>query len=256
MSKNGSSKLGVVDGHRLYKANQTEHLFEPPKMAGRRTATGQYFSVGLGHRAVQTTSPMQPPNSMRNTVKLTFFFAVASVQLTSALKISALQVRPTSKVVTMRLASVHQLQVGMKSGVTFEISKIQPAEGALGNLQVIPSQQKPMIDGSPSLTVAGLQFVPNFQSAPVWLTPSQERPATVLVTVPFQVTTMEFSASFEIASVVLNSTSKEVIVQLPGAASTAGEGTPMFEIANLQLSEGGDIALMQLNLLGQGSKQT
>src|SRR5206468_9957813 len=35
-----------------------------------------------------------------------------------------------------------------------------------------------------------------------------------------------------------------------------GEGTPMFEIANLQLSEGGDIALMQLNLLGQGSKHT
>jgi hypothetical protein len=30
----------------------------------------------------------------------------------------------------------------------------------------------------------------------------------------------------------------------------------MFEIENLQLSEGGDIALMQPNLLGQGSKQT
>jgi hypothetical protein len=199
---------------------------------------------------------MQPPNSMGNPVELTFSFEVASVQLTPTFKISALQVRPRSKVVTMRLASSHQPQLGMSSGVTVEISKIQPAEGALGNIQVIPSQQKPMIDGSPSLTVAGLQVVPNFGSAPVWLTPSRERPATALVTVPFQITTMEFSASFEIASVVLNSTSKKVMVQLPGAASTAGEGTPMFEIANLQLSEGGDIALMQLNLLGQGSKQT
>jgi hypothetical protein len=199
---------------------------------------------------------MQSPNSMDNTVKLTFSFEVASVQLTPALKISALQVRPTSKVVTMRLASSHQPQLGIHSGVTFEISKIVPAEGSLGNIQVIPSQQKPMIHGSPSLTVAGLQVVPNFGSAPVWLTPSQERPATALVTVPFQITTMEFSASFEIASVALNSTSKEVMVQLPGAASTAGEGARIFEIANLQLSEGGDIALMQLNLLGQGSKQT
>jgi hypothetical protein len=193
---------------------------------------------------------------MRNTVELTFSFEIASVQLTPAFKVSALQVRPTSKVVTMRLASVHQPQLGMNSGVTFEISKIQPAEGALGNVQVIPSQQKPMIHGSPSLTIAGLQVVPNFGSAPVWLTPSQERPATALVTVPFQITTMEFSASFEIASVVLNSTSKEVIVQLPGAVSTADERRPMFEIANLQLSEGGDIPLIQLNLLGQGSKQT
>jgi hypothetical protein len=199
---------------------------------------------------------MQPPNSMGNTVELTFSFEIASVQLTPALRISALQVRPTSKVVTMRLASSHQPQLGMNLGVTFEISKIQPAEGALGNIQVIPSQQKPMIHGSPSLTVAGLQVVSNFGSAPVWLTPSQERPATVLVTVPFQITTMEFSASFEIASVALNLASKEVIVQLPGAASTAGEGARIFEIANLQLSEGGDIALMQLNLLGQGSKQT
>jgi hypothetical protein len=199
----------------------------------------------------------QPPNSMRNAVELTFSFEVASVQLTPTFKVSALQVRPTSKVVTMRLAPSHQPQQGMNSGVTFEISKIQPVEGALGNIQVIPSRQKPMVDGSSSLTVAGLQVVPNFESAtPVWLTPSQEGPTTVLVTVPFQITTMEFSASFEIASVVLNSTSKEVVVQLPGAASTAGEGTPMFEIANLQLSEGGDIALMQLNLLGPGSKQT
>jgi Flp pilus assembly protein TadD len=198
----------------------------------------------------------QPPNSMHNTVELTFSFEVASVQLTPTFKVGALQVRPTSKVVTMRLAPSHQPQLGMNLGVTFEISKIVPAEGSLGNIQVIPSQQKPMIHGSPSLTVAGLQVVPNFGSAPVWLTPSQERPATALVTVPFQITTMEFSASFEIASVALNSTSKEVMVQLPGAASTAGEGARIFEIANLQLSEGGDIALMQLNLLGQGSKQT
>jgi tetratricopeptide (TPR) repeat protein len=217
-------------------------MSEQPKMTESPTASLMKAPI------VETTA--QPPNSMRNTVELTFSFEVASVQLTPTFKISALQVRPTSKVVTMRLARSQQAQLGMNSGVTFEISKIQPAEGAFGNIQVIPSQQKPMIDSSPSLTVAGLQMVPNLDSAPVWLTPSQEKPATVLVTVPFQITTMEFSASFEIASVVLNSTSKEVIVQLPGAAPTAAEGTPMFEIANLQLSQGGDIALMQLNLGG------
>jgi hypothetical protein len=30
----------------------------------------------------------------------------------------------------------------------------------------------------------------------------------------------------------------------------------MFEIANLQMSEGGEIGMMQLNLLGHGSRQT
>jgi hypothetical protein len=48
----------------------------------------------------------------------------------------------------------------------------------------------------------------------------------------------------------LNSNSKQVIVQLPGIAPGAAEGAPMFEIANLELNEGGEIAMMQLNLLG------
>jgi hypothetical protein len=199
---------------------------------------------------------LQPAATMQTSVQITFALEIAAMQVTPTFKMEVLKVRPTSKLVGMRLGSSQQPEPAMNLQVAFEIADIQPADGALGTIRLTPSQQKPMIDGSPSLTVAGLQFVPIFQSAPLWLIPSQERPATVLVTVPFQITTMEFSASFEIASVVLNSTSKEVIVQLPGAASTAGEGTPMFEIANLQLSEGGDIALMQLNLLGQGSKQT
>ena len=72
------------------------------------------------------------------------------------------------------------------------------------------------------------------------------------MTAPFQIATVEFSPSFEIASIVLNSSSKQVLVQLPGPAPTAGEGSPMFEIANLQLTGSGDIGMMQLNLLGHG----
>jgi hypothetical protein len=89
----------------------------------------------------------------------------------------------------------------------------------------------------------------------VQLTPSQSGQAAVFVTVPFQITTIEFSPSLEIAAVVLNSSSKQVTVQLPAATSAPGEGAPIFEIANLQLSETGDIAMMQLNLLGHGPKR-
>ena len=72
----------------------------------------------------------------------------------------------------------------------------------------------------------------------------------MFITVPFQISTLEFSPSLEIASVILNSNSKQVIVQLPVAGPSPAEGAPMFEIANLELNETGDIAMVQLNLLG------
>jgi hypothetical protein len=65
--------------------------------------------------------------------------------------------------------------------------------------------------------------------------------------VPFQITTLEFAPSLEIASVILNSNSKQVAVQLPGAGPAPADGAPMFEIANLELGEGGEIAMMHLN---------
>ena len=104
-----------------------------------------------------------------------------------------------------------------------------------------------MPGGLPSFAVAGLQVVPNSEAAPVQLTPSRQGRASVLITVPFQITTLEFAPSLEIASVILNSNSKQVAVQLPGAGPAPAEGAPMFEIANLELGEGDEIGLMHLN---------
>jgi hypothetical protein len=199
----------------------------------------------------------RPASSMHTTVQLTFSFEIASMQLTPAFKVGALQVRPASKVVTMRLAPDQGSQPGTNPEVTFEIAKIQPAGGALGNIRMIPSQQQnPTSTGSPSFAVEGVGFVPDFEAAPVQLTPSQQGHATVFVTVACQISTIEFSPSLEIASIVLNSNSKQVFVQRPGDIPGAGEGAPVFEIANLQLGESGDISMMQLNLVGQGPKRT
>jgi len=196
------------------------------------------------------------PGAMQTTVQLTFAFEIASMQLTPAFKMGALQLRPSSKLVTMRLAPSQHPQPAMNLQVNFEIAKIQPSGGALGNVRLTPSQQqRPTFTGSPSFTVAGLQLVSDFAAAPLQLTPSQQGQASVHVTVPFQIATVEFSPSFEIASIVLNSSSKQVTVQLPGTAAPA-EGAPMFEIANLQLTGSGEVGMMQLNMLGHGSRRT
>jgi tetratricopeptide (TPR) repeat protein len=199
--------------------------------------------------------PQQPAAAMQTSVQLTFFFEIAAMQLTPSFKMGVLKVRPISKLVTMRLPSSQQPQSALNLQVTFEVAKIQPVGGALGTVRMIPSQQqRPTGGGLPSFAVAGLQVVTNSETAPVQLTPSQQGRASVLITVPFQITTLEFSPSLEIASVILNSNSKQVAVQLPGAGPGSAEGAPMFEITNLELNESGDIGMMQLNLLGRAKR--
>jgi hypothetical protein len=203
--------------------------------------------------ALAVTKP-QPAGTTQTSVQLTFSFEIAAMQLTPTFKMGVLQVRPTSKIVSMRLAPSQQPQSSMNFQVSFEIAKIQPAGDALGRIRMIPAQQqKPATTGSPSFGIEGLQLVPNVEATPVQLTTSQQGQATVFVTVPFQITTIEFSPSLEIAAVVLNSNSKQVLVQLPGTGPIPGEGAPTFEIMNLQLNEGGEIAMVQLNLLGHGT---
>jgi Flp pilus assembly protein TadD len=191
--------------------------------------------------------PQQPPAAMQTSVQLTFSFEITAMQLTPSFKMGALKVRPISKLVTMRLPS-QQPQSALNLQVSFEIAKIQPASGALGTIRMVPSQQqRPTPGGLPSFAVAGLQVVPNSETAPVQLTPSRQGRASVLITVPFQITTLEFAPSLEIASVILNSNSKQVAVQLPGAGPAPAEGAPMFEIANLELGDGGEIGMIHLN---------
>lgn len=188
---------------------------------------------------------------MHTAVQLTFSFEIASLQLTQSFKMGALQLRPTSRIVTMRLAPSQQPQPAMNLQVTFEIATVQLAGGSLGMVRLTPSQQQaPTMITSPAFNIAGLQLVSGAQAAPVQLTPSQQGQASVLVTGGFQIATVEFSPSFEIASIVLNAIGKNVSVQLPGAGPSAVEGAPVFEIGNVQLAGNGEIGMMQLNPRG------
>lgn len=188
---------------------------------------------------------------MHTAVQLTFSFEIASLQLTQSFKMGALQLRPTSRIVTMRLAPSQQPQPAMNLQVTFEIATVQLAGGSLGMVRLTPSQQQaPTMITSPAFNIAGLQLVSGAQAAPVQLTPSQQGQASVLVTGGFQIATVEFSPSFEIASIVLNAIGKNVSVQLPGAGPSAVEGAPVFEIGSVQLAGNGEIGMMQLNPRG------
>ncbi|HJY54017.1 MAG TPA: hypothetical protein VKD89_08340 [Candidatus Udaeobacter sp.] len=186
-----------------------------------------------------------------SSVEVTFSFEITGVQLTPSFEMGALTVRPASRLVTMRLALPFQSQSAKDLQVSFEAANILPVGGTLGTLRMLPSQkQRPVANGSHSFTPAGLQVVPNFKAAPVQFTPSNPAQATIFVVVPCEMSMVEFSPLFEIASVIFKSSSKRVFVQLPGTRPGGEEGTRLCEIANLEVTESGEISTMQLHLVG------
>src|SRR5262249_4285671 len=179
-----------------------------------------------------------------------FSCEITAIQLTPTFEMDALTVRPSSDLVTMHLALQPHSQTTENLQVRFEAEKIEPIGSTLGTLRMLPSaQRKPVANDSPSLGAAGLQLVPNFEDAPLQLTPAQPTQETVFVIVPCEINIVEFSPLFEIASIILNSSSKRLFVQWTGSRPGGEAGVRVFQIANLELTENGQISTMQLKLL-------
>jgi hypothetical protein len=202
-------------------------------------------------------APKTPTTDPTGTsVQVTFSFEITGAQLAPTFEMGALTVRPASRLVTMRLPPYLQSQSTKDLQVSFEAAKIQPVGSTLGTLRMIPSErQGPVANGSHSFAPAGLQVVPNFNAAPVQFTPCHPAQAAVFVTVPCEISMVEFSPLFEIASVIFNSSSKRLFLQLAGACPGGEEGTRVCEIANLEITESGEISTMQLDLLAPGRRE-
>ena len=199
----------------------------------------------------------RPVSAAHTPVQLTFSFEIVSVQLTRTFKVRTLQVRPASKIVTMRLASSQRSQPQIHPQVAFEVAKIEPADSGLGTVRLIKSTrqrqqlaQQPVDIALPSFEVTALQPISSSDDAAmVQLAPSEPGKAHVQVTADFQMAEVEFSTCFEITGVVLNSTSRQVSVQLAGADPSAIEGAPVFNVANVRLTGSGDSEILELDAI-------
>lgn len=249
----GSLRESVsANGHADFKSEPTENQHMPETLQTPTAPVLRTPTAGPQTQPAHTaTAPQAAAGGMHTAVQITLSCEIASMQLTSSFKMGALQLRPVSKVVTMRLSPSQQPQPAMPLQVNFEIGKIQPAQGSLGQMRLNPSQlQKPASHTSPSFSITGLQLVSGHDSAPVQLTPQQQGQASVYLTAAFQIATVEFSPSFDIAAIILNASGKTVSVQLPGSGGNSIENAPVFEITNVQLGNNGDIAMLQLNPVG------
>lgn len=199
-----------------------------------------------------TMAVQRPAGTMRTAVQLTFSLEIGSMQLTPTFEMRDLQLKPTSRVVTMRLAPCQAPHPPIDLQINFEIAKIELEGETIRTVRLLPSgQEKPTVISSSSFAVARLELEPNSGIASVQLTPSHQAGASVHLTAGFQISAIEFSPGFGIAAIVLNSTSRNVSLQLPGAEPNSTEDAPIFAIERVELN-GSQLGLIQVTQLGSG----
>jgi tetratricopeptide (TPR) repeat protein len=188
-----------------------------------------------------------PTEAGHATVQLTFSLEIASMQLTSTLKMSRLHLKPISRVVSVRLGSAQDPEATTNHKVAFEITKIGLSNGTIGSVRLVPSTlQGPAAAVHPSLAISSLELVPGQEADPVQLIPSHQEQASVQLTAEFRIGEVEFAPLFKIAAIVLDASSRKVSMRLLGAKSSSIDDSGGYEIENVQLGANDELALIQV----------
>ncbi len=194
-----------------------------------------------------STSTEQIAETGQTQVQLTFFLEIASMQLGSNLKMASLHLKPISKVVFVRLAPAQDAQSPMDLKITFEMTKVEVSNGRMSSVRLAPSsQQAPTPSNRSALPVSTLEFIPGSGPATVQLTPTHQEQASVQLTAAFRIAAIDFDPLFEIAAVVLSSSSNKASMRLPGADMSSAENVPLYEIENVQLGANGELAVIRV----------
>jgi hypothetical protein len=191
-------------------------------------------------------SAQLPVCGTHTVVQLTFSLEIASIQLTPTLEIGALQLKATSNVVSMRLAALQEPKTSMNVEVTFEVANITVSNGTIATVRLVPTAPRtPVRQLSPS-SVSALEFVSGKGDAPLQLTPLHPEQASVQLIVAFEIAAIEFTPSFEVATIILKASSTRVSMQLPGVGPSTIHDAAAFEIDNVQLGPGEELGMIRV----------
>ena len=185
-------------------------------------------------------------------VQLTFLFEIASLELTPAFAISCLRLKPVSNVVSMCLEPSRDPQSTMNLQINFELVEVRLTNGVIGPIRLRRSAQQGPVS-SESLAISKLEFVTRAGNAPVQLTPAHQSQVPVQLAMQFQIAAVEFSPTFEVDAIILNSTSKRASIQMPGAGSSRTDNPLIFQIENVQLGANNELGMIQVNPRSPGS---
>ncbi|MEO8439270.1 MAG: hypothetical protein ABI540_03510 [Spartobacteria bacterium] len=222
----------------MSEPTQSETESNPQSLASNEASDGLAESSSAG------SSSGAP--AFGSAVQLTFSLQIASLQLTPAFGVGCLRLKPVSKTVSMCLEPSQNPQSSMNLQIDFEVADIQLADGFIRAIRLHPAAQKPTNAPEASSAASTLEFLAIAGDSPGELIPSRQSEASVRLRTQFKIAAIEFSPLFQVAAIVLNSTSQSVSLQLPGADARSTENAPVFEMENVRLSGGKELELIEV----------
>ena len=177
---------------------------------------------------------------------LGIFLEVLSMQLTSQLQMGAIRARPSSLIASLRLESP-TAQSAIPSQLGFQLG---PAKlnggGRISTLRLIPTS-KPFEPAQTrtAFEIGGVALIPNETRARVQLTPAGTTPMTMELFAHLELNSVELSAAFQVAQLILNWSTNTVRVTLNPKAPE--QTAAKFEMRVLKLDQSGRIAELLLS---------
>lgn len=194
--------------------------------------------------------PVPRPEGVRATTEpsvavLGFFLEVISMQLTPQLQMGAIRAKPNSHIVSLHLSSA-AARGAIPPETAFQLGPAElDAQGRILNLRVLATKQ-PWQPGQTrsAFEIGGVALIPNHTRTRVQLTPAGTTPMTIELVAHLELGSVQLSATFQVAQLILRWPSQIVHVTLdPKAAEKTGAA---FEASEIKLDNSGRIAELLL----------
>ena len=181
-----------------------------------------------------------------NAAILGIFLEVLSMQLTSQLQMGAIRARPSSLIGSLRLESA-TARSAIPSELGFQLGPVRlNGEGRISTMRLIPTA-KPFqrAQTRTAFEIGGVALIPNETRARVQLTPAGTTPMTMELFAHLELSSVELSASFQVAQLILNWNTNAVRVTLNPKAPE--QTAARFEMRVLKLDDSGRISELLLS---------
>ncbi|HXA09185.1 MAG TPA: response regulator [Chthoniobacterales bacterium] len=190
------------------------------------------------------TPPAPPPTARQAEVSVTFSLQVDSLQITPSLRMEGMRLQPVSSTVAVQMAGRTELH-GVPLEAGFRLGTITLRDGHVETVRLIPTRQPPQLPAAgSSFAIGAMSLQPENAHQNIRLTSQANKSMRVRLTAPFALLTVELTAGFEVAAVLLEPRGSTVLVR-NGSASVSAP----FEIQEVELSGAAELRALIVRAL-------
>ena len=220
--------MPLPNGHAI---GATEVGPEPPPPAEVPPPASEAPKSKILEQPPWPTPPAPALDARHAEVSVTLSLQVDSMQITPSLRMEGMRLQPVSSTVAVQMAERTELH-GVPLEAGFRLGTITLRDGHVETVRLIPTRQPPQLPAAgSSFAIGAMSLQPENAHQKIRLTTQANKSMRVRLTAPFALLTVELTAGFEVAAVLLEPRGSTVRIRNGGASVSAP-----FEIQEVELS--------------------